>query len=106
MNNIRHQLTMSNAITTQFIRHDLPWLAAIIPQQASKETLRSSTIPFSLQIHINHVAILINSPPQVMQLAIDLYKDFVDVEGIAIAPMCSPKSSSLQGTELYTPEAD
>ena len=52
---VGNQLPMGNAITTQFIRHDFPEFVVIIPQQASKETLRSSTIPFSLQIHINHV---------------------------------------------------
>ena len=41
-----------------------------------------------------------------MLLAVYLYEDFIDVEGIAIAPMFSLESSSIQGTELYTLEAD
>ena len=89
MNSIRHKFTVSNTVAAQLIRHDLPWLAAIVPQQASKETLRSSTILFSLQIHINHLAILVNSSPQIVLLAIDLYKDLVGVKAIAITSVFS-----------------
>ena len=37
------QLTMSDTIASQLVGHDFPWLAAIIPQQASKETLLRQT---------------------------------------------------------------
>lgn len=38
-----------------------------------------------LQAHINHIAVLVHSPPKVMLLAVDLHEDFVDVEGIVEA---------------------
>ncbi len=50
------QLTMSDSIALQLVGHDFSWLAAIITQRAPKETLRSSTIPFCLQIHIKQLA--------------------------------------------------
>jgi hypothetical protein len=48
-----------------------------------------ATIPPSLKIHINHLAILIDSSPQVILLAIDLHEDFIDEEGIIVALMFS-----------------
>ena len=41
-----------------------------------------------------------------MLLAIDLHKDFIDEEGIAIASMLSLQSFGVEGTELDAPEAD
>ena len=39
----------------------------------------------SLEVDIHYLAILIHSPPQIMLLAINLHKDFIDIEGIAVA---------------------
>ena len=87
MNNIWHQFRVSHPITSQFIRHDPPRLSAMGSHQATEETLRSSSVPFSLRIHIKHLAIVVNSSPQVVLLAIDRYKDFVDGEDIGWEPV-------------------
>jgi hypothetical protein len=60
MNHIRHQLSMSNAITSQLISHDLPGFTAMIPQQTLEEALRCRSISFGLEIDIDNFAILIN----------------------------------------------
>ncbi len=39
VNDIRNQFTMCNAITSQLIRYDLPWLTGIIPQQPFEKAL-------------------------------------------------------------------
>ena len=54
-----------------------------------------SPITTGLQIHINHLAILIDGLPQIMLLTIDLDEDFIDEEGIAVASMLSFQSSSV-----------
>jgi hypothetical protein len=59
-----------------------------------------------LKIHINHFTVLVNRPPQVMLLAIDLDEDFIDVEGIAKASVPPFQSAGINGSELDTPEAD
>ncbi len=41
-----------------------------------------------------------------MLLAVYLHKDFIDVEGIAIASVFSLKSPCVQSTELDAPESD
>ena len=55
----------------------------------------SGSIPFGLQIHINDLTVLIYSPPEVMLLAVDLHKDFIDEEGVAITSMFPLQSSSV-----------
>ena len=44
--------------------------------------------------------------PEVVLLAIDLYEDFVDVEGIAITTMLSLQFPGVNSTEFYAPQAD
>jgi hypothetical protein len=50
----------------------------------SKETL-------GLERHLHHITILINGPPKIVLLAIDLYKDFIiavtEIEAI-VEPEC------------------
>jgi hypothetical protein len=50
---------------------------------------------FSMKEYINHFAALINSPPQIVLRATDFYDDFINEEGIAIAPMFSFQSSGV-----------
>lgn len=97
---------MSNAIAPQFISHDFPRFTAVIAQQTPEEALRCSTIPLCLQVDIDHLTVLIHSTPQVMLLAVYLHKDFIDVEGIAIASVFSLKSPCVQSTELDAPDSD
>jgi hypothetical protein len=51
-------------------------------------------------------ALLIDCSPQVMLLAIYLYEDFIDVEGVAIASMLFLQSSGVDSSELDAPEPD
>jgi hypothetical protein len=48
-----------------------------------------ATDPLCLKIHINHFAILVNGPPKVMLLAVDLYEYFINEEGIAVSSVRS-----------------
>ena len=59
------------------------------PQQAPEESLSRSPIPSGLQIHINDLAVLVYSPPQVILLVVDLDEDLIDEESIAVALMLS-----------------
>jgi len=56
-----------------------------------------------LKIDINNLAILIDSPPQLMLLAVDLYEDFIDEERIAVTAVLSFQSSSIDCPEFDAP---
>jgi hypothetical protein len=101
-----NQLPMSNAITPQLVRHDLPGFSSMASYQTLEEPLSRNAITLCLQKDINHFAVLINCPPQVMLFAVDFDKDFVDVEGITIAAMLSLKPTGINRSKLDAPEAD
>ena len=96
---------MSHTITSQLVGHDLPGFSAVTAYQPPEETLSCSTITFGLEVDINNFAILINSPPEVMLFAVDLYEDFIDEEGITIPSVLPLESSSIQGAEFDTEPA-
>jgi hypothetical protein len=56
-----------------------------------------------LQKDIYDLTILINSPPEVMLLTVDLHEDFIDVERVTLAQVPSLESLSIQSSELDTP---
>ena len=62
----------------------------------------STQKPLCLKIYINNFAILINCSPQVMLFAVDLDKDLIDVEAVAVAKVLSFQPSGIQRTELDT----
>ena len=103
---LRDQLSMGDTIASQFIGHDLPGFALVTPDQSLEESLSCSPISLCLEININHFAILIYCTPEVMLLAVDLYKNFIDEKCVTIATVLSLQSSGVEITEFYAPEAD
>jgi hypothetical protein len=64
-----------------------------------------------LKIYIHNLAILVDSPPEIMLLAIDLLarhtgEDFIDVEGVTVASVLSFESACINGTEFDAPKTD
>src|SRR6056297_3604772 len=106
MARIRRYLAMCHRIATKLVRHDLPGLIAMRPQQPFKKVFRSKSISPGLQKNINHLTILINCPPQIVLLAVYLHKDLVDVESVTESSMSLLQSTCVFGSKLDAPEAD
>ena len=94
---------MSNSITSKFIGHYLPWLTLMLPQQPLKEALCSLSVPTLLQEYINYFTVLVDSSPQVKALILDLHKDLINEERIAVALMLSSQSLGVLRSELIAP---
>ena len=58
------------------------------------------------QKHINHFTILIDRTPKIVLLALDLHKDFIDEEGIAIALMPALQSPRIPRPKLDAPQTN
>ena len=97
---------MRNAIASQLVRHNLSRFAMVIFQQPLEETFSSRSVTTCLEKHIDHVAILVDSPPQVLPFARYLYKNFVDVECIAEPLMPIFQPFSILATELVAPQTN
>ena len=103
MNGFRDEFSMRNTIASQLVRHNLSRLTMVIFQQSPEETLSSRSVATRLEKHIDHLAILVNSPPQVLLLTTNLHKYFVDVECIAEPLMSFFQSSDILRPELVAP---
>jgi hypothetical protein len=103
---VRNQFPVSDTVTSQFIGHDFPGFAAIVSYKAPEESLRCCAIPLCLQVDINHLAILVNSTPQLMLLTVDLNEDFIDVERVAVGSVFLFPSTGVYDTKLDTPETN
>jgi hypothetical protein len=91
---------MSDTIASQFVGHDFSGFIAMTSQQTLEESFRCSTISASLNKHINNFAILIDSSPQVLLLAVYVYEDCINVERITITNVPPFQPSSEQRAEL------
>jgi hypothetical protein len=74
MFNTRQDLTLGGPIRSEFIRHDHSWRVAQALQQLAKEALGRFLVAATLHQHIEHVAVLINGPPEIVQFASDADK--------------------------------
>jgi hypothetical protein len=72
--------------------------------QALEEALGCSTVPLRLKIHVNHFAILVDGPPEIVLLAVDFHENFVDEESVTIAWVLPFQSPGVLGTEFDTPQ--
>jgi hypothetical protein len=103
---LRDEFSMRNAIASQLVRYNLSRFAMVIFQQLLEETLSSRAVTTRLEKHINHLAILVNSPPQVLLFAIYPHKYFVDVERIAEPLMPTLQPFGILGAELVAPQTN
>ena len=97
---------MCNAVASQLVRHNLSRFALVVFQQPFEKTLSRCTVTTCLEKHIDHLAILVNSPPQVLLFATYLYKYFVDVKCIAKPLMSTFQAFGILGTELVAPQTN
>jgi hypothetical protein len=65
-----------------------------------------ASISTGLEIHIHHFTVLINSTPEIMLLAVDLHKDFVDVECVTVASVFPLQPSAVNGSKFDTLQPD
>ena len=106
MNSLRDELSMCNAIAPQLVCHNLSRFAMVIFQQSLEETHSSRAVTTGLQKHIDNLAILVNSPPQVLLFAPYLHKHFVDVKCIAEPLMPTFRSFGILRSELVAPQTN
>ena len=80
---VRKQLTLSDAIAAQLVGHDHPRFILQALEQPLEEALRRLGIAPSLNQNVEHNAVLIDGPPEIMLYSQDANEDFVHVPLIA-----------------------
>jgi hypothetical protein len=59
-----------------------------------------------LDKNIDHITVLVDSPPEIFSLKLDSHKQFIQVPRVAQAALSSPKYSGVFATKLSTPLSD
>src|SRR4051812_31202045 len=78
MFNARQDLAFGGSIRSEFIRHEYLGYIAQALQQLAKEALGCLLVTAALDQHIEHVAVLIDSPPEIMEFAPDADKHLIE----------------------------
>ena len=68
-----------------------------------KKARRRTLIPTRLNQDVDHVSVLIDCSPEVVLLAVDLHKDFIQMPDIAKATLSPLEFPRIGRTELLTP---
>jgi hypothetical protein len=79
----RYHLAPGGHIALQFIGDDRTWYILQALQQLSEEALRGFGVAPLLYQDIEHLAILVDGAPKVLQLAVDPEEDFIEMPPIA-----------------------
>jgi hypothetical protein len=74
----RKDLAFGRAIGPEFIGHDHPGHVAQALQQLAKEALGRLRATAALHQHIEHISMLINRSPEVVQFASDANKQLIE----------------------------
>jgi hypothetical protein len=75
-------------------------------QCLSKEALGGAGITSSLHEDVDHITILIDGSPNIVDLPADGDEDFVDMPGVVELAFSALEPSAETGTELQTPSAN
>ena len=86
------------------VSNDAKRLLSLALQQPAEESLSSPLVMARLDQDVDHVAVLIDGPPQILLLAIDSNEDFVQVPGFSQLTLAPLQFPNIVGTEFLTPQ--
>ena len=72
-------------------------------QQLPKETRRGMPIALGLHQDVDHVAVLVNRPPEILLPSPDIHEQLVQIPRVAQAPAPLPQRARVLQTERPTP---
>jgi len=75
-------------------------------QESLKKALCRTTITTRLNQDVDHISVLIDCSPQVVQFAVDSHEDFIQIPDIAKATLSPLEFPRIGRTELLTPMSD
>jgi hypothetical protein len=86
------------------VSNDPKWLLPLSMQQPAEEFLGRPLITMRLNQDVDHIAVLVDGPPQIRLLAVDSDKDFVQMPSVS-QPVLKPlQFPNIIGTEFLTPQ--
>ena len=99
----RHHGPAGRGVTSQLVGDKSSGDAALPFQQLSEEAYGRSPIAPGLHQHVDHIAVFIHGPPQVLQPPVDLHEDLVQIPRVAQATPAAPQPPRVVEPERPTP---
>ena len=104
--NVRHHGAVGSGIAAQLVRHDSSGLPALPAQQLLEEAFGGPLVAPRLEKDIDHVAVLIDGPPEILSAPLNGDEQFIQVPRVTQPPLPSLEASSVLRPEPETPQAD
>jgi len=79
-------------------------LLSLAMQQPAEEFLGSPLVTSRLNQDVDHVAVLVDGPPQILLLAVDSDEHFIQMPGVSQPALASLQFPNIVRTELLTPQ--
>src|ERR1700737_4000224 len=102
----RHDFCHGCRVAAQLVGDDGTWDVLKAFQQLAKELLGGFLVPAWLHEDIKHVDILVDSTPEILQLAVDREKNFIEKPSGGETMACQTHPLGIRPTELLRPLAD
>jgi len=99
----RHHGPTSRCIAPQLVRDQTSRYRPLAFQQLPEEARGGAPIAPGLHEDVDHVAVFVDRPPEILLLPLDIDKQFVQVPRVAHWPPASPQRSRIRRPEGPTP---
>ena len=103
MNDEGHDSSVRRGIAPEFVRNDSSRLAPLTYQDSTEKTRCCLPIAARLDQDVEHVTVLINGTPEVVQPTLDFHGNLIEVPGITQTTLSSLEGAGVPRTELETP---
>ena len=99
----RHHGAVRRRVAAQRVRDQPARLAALSLQQRAEELCGRPPIAPRLHQDVEHVAVLVHGPPQILLPPLDLHEQLVQMPGVALAAPAVPQPPCVVEPERSTP---
>ena len=102
----RHDRPECRTVTLQLVCDQAERNLSLPLQELAKEPLRCTTVASRLDEDVDHVAVLIHGPPQILPLSVDRDENFVQEPCISESTLASFQTLYIVETALRAPPSD
>ena len=102
----RQNFTVRCRIAPQLVRHQPPRYGALPLQEPTKEPFSRAGVAISLNEYVDHVPILVDSPPEIVTPTLDGHEDFIQVPHVAEPTLATLEISCVFRSKLPAPLPD
>src|SRR3974377_1232647 len=91
-------------VASQSVSNDPQRLSSLSAQKSAEEPFCGASITPRLHQDVDYVAILVDRPPEILQVAVDSEEDFVQMPVVAELALSSLQFADIIRAELLTPQ--